>query len=365
MSEHDHRQPEQEGELLLSQLRKRISGFPLPDTPNHNFNPREADKDVLQRLGIPAKPDIVREPERYRLWVAMFGRELHFIQFQFDRKLVQAAEYEPTPRQGEAVAAPFSSTRFETSRNWSGASIEANSDKTFLQIQGQWTVPLPAPPPGASMPAQEETIEYQCAAWIGLDGQRRYRNSSLPQIGTLQSVTVSADGTQTFLYQAWTQWWDRNDKNSRPVPIPRFPVAQGNLIACQLTVLDNHTVLLNIINESTQPPAHAAIKITAPSVNNRQLSISGATAEWILERPTDPDTRILTPFADYGSIDFTNCYAFEAAPNDGVLVEQDLTAPRFFRMYEVLSPPPRSSFISMPSGVDNNSFAVSYGDFDS
>ena len=53
----------------------------------------------------------------------------------------------------------------------------------FMQIWGVWTIPgnlklPPAPfqgPPG---------IDYVCSNWIGLDGQRLYLDSSLPQIGT-------------------------------------------------------------------------------------------------------------------------------------------------------------------------------------
>jgi hypothetical protein len=242
----------------------------------------------------------------------------------------------------------------------------------FAQVWGQWTVPTPHPPPGATVPEG-----YQCSTWIGLDGQRRYRNSSLPQIGTRQAVTVAADGTQSYMTDAWVQWWDQYDKKSEPVPIHDFPVDHGNIISCVLTVLDEHHVLLNIVNQSTKPPTFTPIKADAPTPAGSRLplSISGATAEWIMERPAipEPDTpdNSCQPYTsdnlyllpDYGSMDFVGCYAVEAFEGDVSPVEQTLKTPRFIRMYEVRPNPQRTAYISMPMRIDDTSFRVAYGDF--
>ncbi len=353
---------------LFDDLEKRVSGFAIPD--GGNFDPTHADDETLRKFGLPPRPNRDREPRRYELWMAMFGRALHFIEFKLSFDRLFGTDYRPFFRRSR-VGPPSglaSASRYETSRNRSGAYTEANADKTFVQVWGQWTVPTPAPPTGSGLPDPGNQFDYQCAAWIGLDGERLYRNSSLPQIGTLQEVIVEPDGTQSFKTEAWTQWWCRDDKSTRPVPIPCFPVDHGNIISCLLTVLNSHCVLLNIVNQSCNPPNHAAVRVEAPTVtlengDELQLSVSGATAEWIMERPTIPDTDLLARFANYDSIDFVSCGAFEASPDDSLLVEQTLKSPRFIRMYEPLSDPPRSRYISMPSRIDDTSFRVTYGDF--
>ena len=79
-----------------------------------------------------------------------------------------------------------SSTKFETSTNWSGAYVTSNRFKKFVQIWGFWRVPehLDLPPLGKTV--TRPGLPYTCSNWIGLDGQRRYFNSSLPQMGTSQ-----------------------------------------------------------------------------------------------------------------------------------------------------------------------------------
>ena len=78
----------------------------------------------------------------------------------------------------------------------------------FVEIRGSWQAPVVAPPtPG-------EIGEFHSSTWIGLDGQRRYLNSSLPQIGTAQYVDVTAAAT-TFTTKAWWQWWLRDHFNPK------------------------------------------------------------------------------------------------------------------------------------------------------
>jgi hypothetical protein len=357
--------------LVIPSLLDRLRGFELPNSHGpdpQDYNPTMADADTLLRIGLPPRPDKYRHPELHKLWINAFGRTLRFVRFTVPRPF-EGPDYRPFLRR-ERRGPP--ATRFETSRNWSGAYIEPSAGMMFAQVWGQWTVPTPHPPPGATVPEG-----YQCSTWIGLDGQRRYRNSSLPQIGTRQAVTVAADGTQSYMTDAWVQWWDQYDKKSEPVPIHDFPVDHGNIISCVLTVLDEHHVLLNIVNQSTKPPTFTPIKADAPTPAGSRLplSISGATAEWIMERPAipEPDTpdNSCQPYTsdnlyllpDYGSMDFVGCYAVEAFEGDVSPVEQTLKTPRFIRMYEVRPNPQRTAYISMPMRIDDTSFRVAYGDF--
>jgi hypothetical protein len=91
-----------------------------------------------------------------------------------------------------SVDPPALGTRYETSPNWSGAYITPKRSRMFTEVHGSWQVPTPSPPvDGKGSPPADG--DYRSSAWIGLDGQRRYLNSSLPQIGTSQFVKVVDD----------------------------------------------------------------------------------------------------------------------------------------------------------------------------
>ena len=83
-----------------------------------------------------------------------------------------------------------SASRFEASPNWAGAYITANEGLRFAQLYGFWKVPLKSGSGAAGQfPPSDPALPYKVAAWIGLDGQRDYVNSSLPQIGTKATST--------------------------------------------------------------------------------------------------------------------------------------------------------------------------------
>ena len=78
--------------------------------------------------------------------------------------------------------------------------------------------------------------------------------------------------------------------------------------------------------------------------------VSGATAEWIVERPTDVNTFELYELPDYRRVHFTNCFAISAvmppggAPGSGL--EQTLDGARLINMYKVERNPSRTVTIS-------------------
>ncbi len=359
---------------LITELEKRFHAFRLPPHPK-SYDPTKVDADKLRKFGIPPRPDKAHQPRLHDLWMTTFGQKLHFVAFKLPTvHMLEAEGFRPFFRRDRARAV---ATQFEASRNWSGAYIEPSAGRKFVQVWGQWTVPTPKLPPGATLPTSGQT-DYHCATWIGLDGERLYRNSSLPQIGTDQKVTVTADGTQKVEAKAWTQWWVRYDNASVPVPIA-LPVAPGDRISCALTVLTDHCVWFSIVNQSTIPPTFIPIAVDAPTVSvggtDLQLSVSGATAEWIMERPAVPVTdatrkKCATPklddlqaFADYDSMDFVGCCAAEAGEGHASAIWRTLKSPRFVRMYEMRSGPQRTGYISMPTRIDDTSFRMSYGDF--
>jgi hypothetical protein len=87
---------------------------------------------------------------------------------------------------------------------------------------------------------------------------------------------------------------------------------------------------------------------TVPSDGSSvRLTVTGATAEWITERPTFLGSSTLYPFPDYGETEFRDCVAGTALRPSAAHGAEHLSAARLSRMYEVRDNPPRTAFISM------------------
>lgn len=334
----------------------RIVDFPNPP---EELNLLTATPEQLVFYGIPPRPDPDSEVELYRAWLQFFELRPTFVSEEIKTTL---DEFRVQTRESAPSAINVSSaTRYETSRNWCGAYIAANDYKVFVQVSGEWTVPEPSPPPKA------KPGEYTCSAWVGLDGQRRYFNSSLPQIGTWQKVTLLTDGTKQFETFAWFQWWAKDYENNRPYRINSVPIAIGDKVGCIVRVWERSVAYVAILNFSTR--RFFRKKIRAPIVRMRRPEISGATAEWIMERPAilkTPDQ--LYSLADYGQLEFSSCYAAEASPAEPnwphvVGTGLKLDGERLIRMYDVLPNPNRTQFISMAQKTSETSAVASYGGF--
>jgi hypothetical protein len=104
-------------------------------------------------------------------------------------------------------------------------------------------------------------------------------------------------------------------------------------------------------------------------VRSRRPKISGATAEWIMERPAilnHPNQ--LYHLADYDQMEFSGCYAAEANPElpnwpQVVGTGLKLNGERLIRMYDVFLDPNRTGFISMARKTSDTSAVVSFGGF--
>ena len=345
--------------VIIEDLLKRFHGFPVP---SGLFDPSTASPALLREYGLPPRPDPRTQPFLLQTWDRGFGAPLILQEFRFSRDLVEATTYRPQLRRVDEL--PVVETRFETSSNWSGAYITANRDKQFVQIWGLWTIPnnLKLPPPPFRGPPG---IGYVCSNWIGLDGQRLYFDSSLPQIGTVSML--QSDGSTVA--QAWTQWWARGIANTAPLPLG-LAVAPGNQVLSVLTASDPQNVIFVMVNLSTMTGMAVmgtAPTVTLPNGTKATPDIAGATAEWILERPAIPGQPTRYNFPDYGHTEFDLCVAVEG---DGVDIfwlfggmPQDLQSARLIRMYDRLDNPQRTAFISMPQRKGDTAVGISYGGF--
>jgi len=277
--------------------------------PPNGLDPLKATTGELADCGIPARPDEARTPERHAFWSRFFSGPLHFADPTFDL---------PTDPQPHRIAPQqprgFGGARRETSLNWSGAYIRPSGARTFTEIHGEWSVPKPSAPirPGSSGPAPGQ---YRCVSFIGLDGQRRYRNSSLPQIGTASQVEVDSSGKSTEKVYAWLQWWLRDNSQQETV-ITSVPIQPSHVVLCSLVVISPTKVRFLLKNQTTGYVFGPA-DVKAPTPNGSpQLEVTGATAEWITERPTAFDAaHTLYELPDYGKIEFRNCHAVSSSPH--------------------------------------------------
>jgi hypothetical protein len=332
-------------EALLEEIRGRIRFYLHPPA---GFDPRTAEPEELWRYGIPPKPNTRELPKLAEFWTEMFTPPLMFTENTYslmaDPVLIS-----------DQLRMTATGQR-ESSLNWSGAYITPRNGRQFAEVHGRWEVPVVAVPSGTS-----GSLEFRSSIWIGLDGQRRYFDSSLPQIGTAQFLNAPSDPP----FSVWWQWWLRqNPMTNYPVSLA-LPILAGHRMMASLLVLNDTQVHFLIENRTTGaffPP----FTMNAPTDTSSgiQAKVSGATAEWIVERPTDANTGELHELPDYKNVHFTDCFAISAhmppgqPPGPGL--EQTLDGARLINMYKVERNPSRTVTISKAERPDVDRFETTY-----
>lgn len=329
--------------LLKQEIDNRIRFY---EKPPEDFDPLTAEPEVLAKHGIPPRPNAEELPELARFWTEMFSRPLRFTEKDF--------LYSDDPVLVSAKLLVTASARRESSLNWSGAYVTPRNGRQLTEVHGRWEVPAVAVPIGTS-----GNPEFRSSIWIGLDGQRRYLDSSLPQIGTAQFLNAPSDPP----FSVWWQWWLRdNPATFSPVTIP-IAVLPGHRMMASLRVLDETHVHFLIENRTTgqisRPFTMAAPTDTASKI---QVKVSGASAEWILERPTNANTGKLYDLPNYQKVHFTDCFAISASMPPGRLpglgLEQTLDGARLINMYNVERNPSRKVSISKTERLDFDRLAT-------
>jgi len=312
---------------LLKRINAAATRYDVPA----GFDPRTADPADLDRLGLPQRPD--QTSELFDFWQRMFSPPLSFETADFSYAL-------PMPGNIQSAGAPFAGWRHESSLNWSGAFITPRDGRMFTQILGSWHVPAVSVPPGGAARGN-----YGSSTWIGLDGQRSYLNSTLPQIGTGQFLNPVGGpaGPQTT---AWIQWW--------PLPPLTLPLSiiPGDEVMCWLIVTSLTDVLFLIKNHSIGPLYHWSLPapvVVFPPYHpaSIQAEVSGATAEWVMERPAIWPTTTLYDLPSYSPVTFHDCIAVSArTPVSPIRVDR-LIGPTLIDMYKIEPNPTRTVTISV------------------
>lgn len=279
-------------------VKQRTRIVPAPPA---GFDPLTASDAVLARAGYPRRPDPATEPAAAKRWTTLLSRPM--------RVVTPGLQVNHGRYHGPVKPGPRASSGNSTNGTWSGSVASAPANKKFSTVYGSWTVPHPFPPASAWNAATKTWTdgEYHSSTWVGIDG---YGTSDVLQAGTEQYVVVSGGKITTTGIYAWHEWFS-SVTNSPEVQFTGFAVSPGDLIHCVVCATTSTQGSVAIYNEAAQ--TSMSVNMTAPA----NTSVTGATAEWIMERPSHGAVPNLTPYTlpDFGSDTFYQCGASGSQPN--------------------------------------------------
>ncbi|KAH8705738.1 putative aspergillopepsin-2 precursor [Talaromyces proteolyticus] len=173
-----------------------------------------------------------------------------------------------------------------SSSNWAGAVLQSTG---VTGVAGTFTVPTPKIPSGG-----DSTTSYCGCAWVGVDGELDVcPNGGLIQAGATWCIR---GGTPSFY--AWFEWWPAQ----LMMIFDNFSVNAGDEIQVAVTATSTttgNTVLENLTQGTS----------ISHTWNTESPALCKLTAEWIVEDFTDYYSNgsiSPAPFANYGSVTFTN-----------------------------------------------------------
>jgi hypothetical protein len=314
-------------EHLKRHIKHSIETF---ERPPESFNPLVASPEELSRFGFSTRPDARLQPVQFSFWERRYAGRKTITYKPFEFSLSPGSFPILFPAVNKRQTGLGARSRHQTSKNWSGAYIKPRDGGMFTFVQAAWQIPA----------LSATTAPELCSTWIGLDGQRRYYHSSLPQIGTAQY-----SGTSGPVCFAWFQWWaSAQGLGSAPVKLPTLPVAAGDSISATLEVVDPQTVKFTIMNESQN--IHLTPFNYHPPIGPAPYLVSGATAEWVVERPSLWPTNYLFELPAFGTVVFRDCMAVQTNLSNGMKVERNSNGASLIDMYRVLEQPARTEKIA-------------------
>ncbi|GJE13578.1 G1 family glutamic endopeptidase [Methylobacterium longum] len=380
------------GAGLVNRLRADMQARILPPADDKeqvlgvDFDPEDPTLDLAAclRRGIPPRP---QDPAALALWLRMVEPPLTLLPFRAADVMLRGDITHGSFRiagvsgegmdagQEEAIAVFTGGGRLSSSANWSGGAILPRNGERFVQVLASWRVPAVRAGTGAG--------PWVCSTWIGMDGLRRWMGS-MPQMGTTQSLGQIERGSLLPANFPWFQWWLRGQGIQPPVPLP-LSISPGSLVYCVVTRLPRNQPSLgdqDMVQFFIRAGSTATYLICKPppvASPGEKFASHGASAQWILERPTalnpSPNGNVrvgdLFPLPDFSTAGLDDFAASLArTPNDtGVIGSIEapaltpatpLRAPRLLRMVETLPDPPRTAVIAKPASLDGRLLEVRY-----
>ena len=138
---------------------------------------------------------------------------------------------------------------------------------------------------------------------MGIDGDTY--SAAILQAGTDFTVTKSGSKT-TYSYDAWYEWYP-----NYAIDFSNFPLAAGNVIS--VTVHSTSSSKGTVVMENLTTGKSVSVSVSAPSSSSH---LGGQNAEWIVE--DFEENGGMVPFADFGTITFTDCMASTPSETLGV-----------------------------------------------
>jgi hypothetical protein len=227
------------------------------------------------------------------------------------------------------------------STNWSGYVLGGNST-VFTQVSGGWQVPV--------MNCSDIRTS-ESATWVGTGGTG---GEVLLQTGTENSCT---DGAQSEV--GWFELFPSNPNQEVNFTFSVFPVDPGDSMFATVTDVNGQwgTILEDLttgregvfevgVGWQIESIASGASLNTFQSTNSSETFPGATSAEWIMEDPSDGATNMLLPFANFGTVTFSN-------------LSTDLGVPTlpFSDSYYIFQ---HNVTLSVPSQVNSNSFNCRY-----
>jgi hypothetical protein len=175
----------------------------------------------------------------------------------------------------------------EQTSTWSGGVTFPAAGDSLRSVEGLWSTPAAAPPPGAA-----NGNPYCASAWIGIDGDDG--SGDVLQAGCDSDVSLSG-GVAQPQYRPWWEWYPAGS-----AWITNMPVSPGDVLDCLITVAagSTTTATINLANQTT------GVALTFDATAPAGTALSGNCAEWIIEAFGSLGT-----LASYGQVTFTGCAA--------------------------------------------------------
>ena len=233
------------------------SKMPLPkgSTVRPALNEAQAQSmsdDQLDKLGYPARPDVLTSPDKYAKWVAQVSKPMTMLPTYFVSTNVTA-----TPAN-------------YTSSNWSGLEAHSTTTHQYSAVTAIWDVPP------VVLASSDGATDYS-SMWVGLDGDG---TNDLVQAGTEQDA-VDFFGTVFAGYYAWSELLP-----NQPTENSVFDVNAGDEMGVEVWIgtgsgapnPNGSLGSFRIIDYTQNEEARFDTALDGTKYN-------GTEAEWIMERP--------------------------------------------------------------------------------
>lgn len=239
------------------------------------------------------------------------------------------SSYKSFTAAAEASAATLGTYEFT---NWAGAFLEGTA---MTGVTGTFVVPQPSVPLGGNEPT------YCGCAWIGLDGISNFcPNGGLFQAGV--NWCIDNTNTSSTSFSAWHEWY--------PAVSQQFwddiTISAGDSITVTIVATSTTGGTATLTNNSTG-------QVVSFTYTDEYPALCEVNAEWIVEDfsvdYTAPNE--LVPFADYGSVTFTD----NSAVMDGIITS-DMSQSYIINMISQSN----SSDVISASTVNGNDITVVY-----